>query len=117
MTVFKITRKKVTFWWGSTATEEYKKNLRKNEEEKSDQARSSTSSFSFGLIKDSPEQNRRICEKLKSGRAIRTLCTKSFAALPPETNGFTISEKNKLIVELRGKWTQLNCLFWTAFLV
>jgi hypothetical protein len=34
MTVFKITRKKVTFGGGSTATEEYKRNLRKNEEEK-----------------------------------------------------------------------------------
>ena len=28
MTVFKITRKKVTFWWGCTAAEEYKRNLR-----------------------------------------------------------------------------------------
>jgi hypothetical protein len=37
MTVFKITRKKVTFDGGSSATEEYKRNLRKNEEEKSDQ--------------------------------------------------------------------------------
>jgi hypothetical protein len=37
MTVFKITRKKVTFGGGSSATEEYKRNLRKNEEEKSDQ--------------------------------------------------------------------------------
>jgi hypothetical protein len=34
MTAFKITRKKVTFGGGSTATEEYKRNLRKNEEEK-----------------------------------------------------------------------------------
>jgi hypothetical protein len=37
MTVFKITRKKVTFGGVPTAAEEYKRNLRKNEEEKSDQ--------------------------------------------------------------------------------
>ena len=110
MTVFKITRKKVTFGGGSSATEECKRNLRKNEEEIRS-ARSSTSSFSFCLIKDSPEQNRRIRQSDKKP------CTKSFAALPPETNGFAISEKNKLIVELRANGRKLNCLFWTASLV
>jgi hypothetical protein len=37
MTVFKITRKKVTFGGAPLPAEEYKRNLRKNEEEKSDQ--------------------------------------------------------------------------------
>jgi hypothetical protein len=37
MTLFKITRKKVTFGGVPQPTKEYKRNLRKNEEEKSDQ--------------------------------------------------------------------------------
>jgi hypothetical protein len=37
MTVFKITRKKVTFCGTPQPAEEYKRNLRKNEEEKSAQ--------------------------------------------------------------------------------
>jgi hypothetical protein len=65
----------------------------------------------FWFDKDSPEQNRRIRQSDKKP------CTKSFAALPPETNGFAISEKNKLIVELRANGRKLNCLFWTASLV
>ena len=62
MTVFKITRKKVTFGGGSSATEEYKRNLRKNEEEKSDQRDLQHRRFLLVLIKITPEQNRRICE-------------------------------------------------------
>jgi hypothetical protein len=115
MTVFKITRKKVTFGGVPTAAEEYKKNLRKNEEEKSDQP--PTSSFSFGLIKDSPEVGSfGFVNQLKSGGSDKNLARNLFAALPIETNGFAISKKNKQIVGLR-QWKQLNCLLWTASLV
>jgi hypothetical protein len=56
MTVFKITRKKVTFGGAAQPQKNIRKILRKNEEERS--ARSPTSSFSFGLIKDSPSRDR-----------------------------------------------------------
>jgi hypothetical protein len=58
MTVFKITRKKVTFGRAETPKEDYKRILRKNEEE--DQRDLHRRRFLFGLIKDSPSRDHRI---------------------------------------------------------
>jgi hypothetical protein len=67
MTVFKINPEKGDLWWGCTAAEEYKRNLRKNEEEGSDQRGPPTSSFSFGLIEESPSRIGEFLNQLKSG--------------------------------------------------
>jgi hypothetical protein len=82
MTMFKITRKKVTFGGGSTAAEEYKRNLRKNEEENQISEIPNVVVF-FWFDKRFP--GARIVEfvnQLKSGGAIRTLARNLFAALP-----------------------------------
>ena len=94
MTVFKITRKTVTFGGVPTAAEEYKRNLRKNEEEKSDQP--PTSSFSFGLIKDSPEVGSfGFVNQLKSGGSDKNPCTKSLRCSPHRNQWFCNFQKEQ----------------------
>ena len=91
--------------------EEYKRNLRKNEEEKSDQRDLQHRRFLLVLIKIPPEQIVEFVKQLKSGRANKKpLHEMSNHWFLRESSEVAISEKNNLIVELRATDTTQSSL-------